>query len=259
VLTEKRFQTWDDFYDILKIVSFEDEDFAEGVRFGTVEVEACNYPESALRTQEELLQVVASVVLRQRRTQVEDLPTWQHCLETTNVGAERTVPQNILPASMSRRISSEHAGAFGPQVERGLAAVGGEESVEFFEDDPRLDSYHSADRVEALDAIHSAQTEHYLIEDGHTASHQSRVSSLRHHCESPFVAVSEYLGYFFSRLGRQDQLRASFVVFPELEIVWFYFVWVGDDLFALQKRFEILYISIFHHPKRFSLNVLSFK
>jgi hypothetical protein len=218
-----------------------------------VKVEACNYPEGALRTQEELLQVVASVVLRQRRTQVEDLPAWQHCLETTNVGAERTVPQNVFPASMSRRISSEHAGAFGPQVERGLAAVGGEESVEFFEDDPRLDSYHSADRVEVLDAVHSAQTEHYLIEDGHTASHQSRVSSLRHHCEFPFVAVSEYLGYFFGRLGRQDQLRASFFGFSEGSIVWLDIVKISEYPLFGEYTLKELYIFDVKFGKRFPL------
>lgn len=70
-----------------------------------------------------MLQVETSVVFVDLRAEVEDLAVWEDCLQAEDVGAERTVLDDILSACVGRSVSSDLARALCSQVKRRLEAI----------------------------------------------------------------------------------------------------------------------------------------
>jgi hypothetical protein len=184
-----------------------------------MDVQTSYHAQRPLRPDEQLLQVITSVVLYDLRPQVEHLAVRQHCLEPEDVRAEGTVLDHVLPAGVGRGVAADHAGALSAQVERGLAALCLEELIESLEDHSRLDSSDRAHGVELLDTVHVSEAEDDLVKDRDAATDETGVTALRDDCQFALVAVLEYLRHLLRILRAEEQLRVSFNHFGEAKVI----------------------------------------
>ena len=116
IFAEVGFYLWNTIYDIFIVVCLENHQSSNFIHFRTVNVELSDDSQSSLASDKQLLEVIASVVLQNLRTEVYHLPVWQHCLKTQNMRAERTVLYHILSARICGRISSNLTGPLGSQI-----------------------------------------------------------------------------------------------------------------------------------------------
>ena len=215
ITAQKRFYPRNTFNNVLEIVCFEYNYLSEGIDFRTVNVETRNDAESALAADEQLLEVVAGVVLHYLGPHVEHFPAWQHRLDPQNVGAEGAELNDVFASGVCGRVAAHHARAFGAEVERSFTAFGLEELAQPFEDNAGLHIDHRTHGVKLLDFVHVFQADDDFVEDGHAAPNESGVSSLRHHCQYPLVAVPQNLRHLLSVLRTQQQLRVSLIIFSK--------------------------------------------
>lgn len=85
MFSQIRFNSWQHGNYFLVAFCFENENFSKWVDFRAVYVEARNDTKSAFAADEELLEVVAGVVLHYLGPHVEHFPAWQHRLDPQNV------------------------------------------------------------------------------------------------------------------------------------------------------------------------------
>ena len=97
-----------------------------------------DHAECPLRADEELLEVVARVVLTERGEAVEHSAVGEDHLEPKDGAVERSVPQEAQPARVGRHVAANLARAFGAEVERHREAGGRHVLVEGLEDAARL-------------------------------------------------------------------------------------------------------------------------
>jgi len=106
IFSKQAFDFGETVEDFLEVVSFENYDSAYRVDFRTVNVELRDYSESTFSSDEQLLQIIARVVLHYLRAEVQNLSIWSHCLQSEDVRSERTVFDDILPSCVCCCVSS---------------------------------------------------------------------------------------------------------------------------------------------------------
>ena len=108
-------------------------------------------PERALGAHEQMLEVVAGIVLLERAQAVPDLAVGQHDFEAQHEVAGVAVAQHLHAAGIGREIAADHARALGAQAEREEAVVARGRLLQGLQDAARLDRHGIADRID-LDA-----------------------------------------------------------------------------------------------------------
>src|SRR6202011_5219976 len=118
-----------------------------------------NDPERALAADEELLQIVAGIVLAQAAQPVPDPPVREHDLEAQSQLARIAVAQYRDAAGIGRQIAADLAAALAAEAERKRPVGLGGGLVQMREDAAGLDGHCEIDRVDRADAVHAAEGE----------------------------------------------------------------------------------------------------
>ena len=107
----------------------------------------------AFGADEELLHVVAGVVLAQAPQPVPDAPVRQHHLEAQHQVAHGAVAQHLHAAGVGRDVAANLAGALGAEAQREqpVGAVGG--VLDLLQDHAGFDGDGVVDRVDGADAL----------------------------------------------------------------------------------------------------------
>ncbi len=154
--------------------------------------------ERALGADEELLEVVAAIVLAQAAQAVPDTPVGQHGFEAEHLLAGIAVAQHIDAARVGRKIAADLAAAFGGQRrrEQPVGFRGG--ALHVGEHAARLDRNGVVQRVELADAVQARKREHDLVlrARGHRAARQAGVAALRHDGDARFRAQAHHRRHF---------------------------------------------------------------
>ncbi len=116
-------------------------------------------PERALRAHEQMLEVVAGVVLAQPAQPVPHLPVGQHDLEPEHEIAGIAVAQHGGAAGIGREIAADLAAAFGGEAEREQAIVLRRRGLQIGEDAARLDRHRVGQRIDVADPVHAAEAD----------------------------------------------------------------------------------------------------
>ena len=90
--------------------------------------------QGALRADEELLEVVAGVVLAEGGEGVEDAAVGEHRLQAQHRAVQAAVAQQAQAARVGGHVAAQLAAALGAEVERHGEAARGEVGVELLED-----------------------------------------------------------------------------------------------------------------------------
>ena len=148
--------------------------------------------ERALGADEELLEIVAGVVLAHRWSHdVQDAAVCEHHLQAEHVLLERAVAQEAQTAGVGGHVAADVAAALGAQVERHHERMRAQVLVKVLEDAAALAAHDVRVRVDGEDAIEALGRDDQLVVDGHTAAHEARVAALRTHGETLLVAVGQ--------------------------------------------------------------------
>ena len=139
--------------------------------------------ERALGADEELLQVVAGVVLAQAAQAVPDAAVGQHHLEPEHQLARVAVAQHVDAARVGREVAADLAAALGGERERetGARPLGG--LLHRRQHAARLDRHGVVERVDRAHAVHARERSRpprAACRVGHRAAAQAGVAALRH-------------------------------------------------------------------------------
>ncbi|CRK12468.1 hypothetical protein BN1708_010508 [Verticillium longisporum] len=160
--------------------------------------------DGALAADEELLEVVARVVLAQRAEVLDDGAVGQDGLEAEDVAVQAAVAQQTQAAGVGGHVAADVARALGSEVEGEDVALLGEELVGRLENDAGVDDERAADVVKRLNLVHAAHVDDDLVEDGDRAANEAGVAALGHDGKLVVVAVLEDLADLLRR-GRLEQ------------------------------------------------------
>mmetsp|Transcript_5787 Transcript_5787/g.16258 ORF Transcript_5787/g.16258 Transcript_5787/m.16258 type:complete len:225 (+) Transcript_5787:1115-1789(+) len=170
-------------------------------RWGAEDADACHHPESPLGPYEQLLHVVAGVVLAQSLQGVKDSAVRKHHLQAKDTAVQGAIPKQSQATCICGDVASNLAAALGAEVKGDHTAVLPGVFIEVLEDAPRLADQHPACWVDGDDAVEVAGAEDDLVVDGNRAAHEASISPLRHNSEPAVVAVRENGGHLL-RGGR---------------------------------------------------------
>ena len=138
--------------------------------------------ERALAADEQLLQIVAGVVLAQPAQPVPDPPVGQYHLDPQGQLAGVAVAQHGDAAGIGRQIAADLAAALGAEAQRKQPVGLGGRLVQIGEDAAGLDRHREIDRVDRADPVHPAEGEDDIVAvfGRNSAADQTGVAALRH-------------------------------------------------------------------------------
>ena len=152
--------------------------------------------ERALGAHEQVLEVVAGVVLLERAQAVPDVAVGQHDLEAHHQVARVAVAQHLHAAGVGREIAADLARALRAEAEREEAVMRRRGLLQRLQDAARFDGHRVADRIDAQHLVHAAdrQDDALMRRPRRGAAHQAGVAGLRHDGDAVLVAELHDLG-----------------------------------------------------------------
>ena len=167
--------------------------------------------ERALAADEELLPVVARIVLAQPAQAIDDGAVGQHHLEPEHEAAGHAVAQHVHAARIGRHDPADGGRAFGRQADRQEAACGGRSVLRHFQDAAGLGLDGQADGIDMADRRHAVEGEDDLPARGvrNRAAGEPRVAALGHDGGAGLAADLHDLGHLLGRGRAHDAGRLS--------------------------------------------------
>ena len=158
-----------------------------------------DHAERAFGAEEELLQVVAGVVLAQAAQPIPHPAVGQHHFHAEHLLARGSIAQHVDPAGVGRKVAADLAAAFGGERERKQAPGVRRRGLHRGEHAAGLHRRRIVEEVEAADAVHASEREHDLAPRprGHRAADQAGVAALRHHRQALARAQGDHLRDLF--------------------------------------------------------------
>ncbi len=147
---------------------------------------ACDNAERAFRTDEEMLQVIASIVLPQPGKAVPDRAIGQHHLEPEHEITRVAITQNRRAAGIGRDVPANGAGAFRAERERIEKTRRTRSQLHIGQHSTRFHSDRGIDRINRRDALHAAQGNHHAA-IRHATADKPRIPALRHEGNARFA------------------------------------------------------------------------
>ncbi|GMA77675.1 hypothetical protein GCM10025880_40920 [Methylorubrum aminovorans] len=123
-------------------------------------------PERSLAADEELLPVVAGIVLAQGAQAVDDAAVGEHDFETEDEVAGHAVAQHVDAAGIGGDHAADHRRAFRGVAHREQPPGGLRCGLRRLYDAARLDFQGEADRIDRADRVHPCEREHDLAPRG---------------------------------------------------------------------------------------------
>ncbi len=135
--------------------------------------------ECALRADEEVLQVIARIVLAQGRKPVPDRAIGQHHFQAEHEIARVAIAQNRRATGIRRDVPADGAGALGSQrqrIEKARFARGG---LNLGQNRARFHGDRGIDRIDRFDGLQALQRDHHAA-IGHAPADKAGIAALRH-------------------------------------------------------------------------------
>src|SRR5213076_662806 len=154
-----------------------------------------DHPERALRAEKQRLDVVAGIVLAQRREALEDAPPGQHHLEPEHQVAHHAVAQHVHAAGIGREIAADLTAALRAQAQREEAPGRICRLLHLRQNAAGLRGQRVVGDVDAADAVQVLERQHQLppgiIRD--SAAAVAGVAAVWHHTDTLAVAQPQQL------------------------------------------------------------------
>ena len=122
-----------------------------------------DHAERAFGADEQVVEVVAGVVLAQARESVEHLPVGQHDLETEHEFARHAVAQRIQAAGVGREVAADLAAALGAERQRKETVGPLGRGLHVGENAAGLGDHREIGGIHFADAVQAPQRKHDLV------------------------------------------------------------------------------------------------
>ena len=167
----------------------------------------------ALRADEELLEVVAGVVLAQAAQAAVDAAVREHRFDAQRQLARVAVAQHRRAPGVGRKIAADRAAALRRERQREVESRGGGGLVHGRQRQARLDRDRRVGGVERPHARHPRERQHDLVGGRvrRRAAAQAGVAALRHDRDAELGAGARDRGHFVGRPGLHDRARGAAV------------------------------------------------
>ena len=172
--------------------------------------------ERALGADEQLLQVVAGVVLAQAAQPVPYAPVGQHHLQPEHQLARVAVAQHVHAARVGRKVAADLAAALGRQRKRKQPIVPGSHALDLRQHAARFRGERIVERIDCADAVHPRQRNHDLGPRAgrHRAAAQAGISTLRNDAQAPPCGQAHRLRHFLGRTRPHDTQGLAAILPP---------------------------------------------
>ena len=167
--------------------------------------------ERPFRADEQVLQVVARVVLLEAPEAVPDAPVGQHHLEAERQLARVAVGQHADAAGVGGEVAADPAAALGGQAQREqpIDAVG--RGLRLGQGEACFDRHGVACRVERTHAPQAGDRQQDLPVHRRLPADQAGIAGLRHHGDAVRMGKRHDCRYLLGRAGPQHDRRAALV------------------------------------------------
>ncbi|WKT97695.1 alpha-amylase family glycosyl hydrolase [Micromonospora soli] len=165
-----------------------------------------DHPEGAFRADEQLLEVVAGVVLPQPPEPVPDPPVGEHHLQPEGQVPHRAVAEHSGPAGVGREVAADGATSLRAEGEREEPAGGRRGRLHRLQHRAGFHGDRLVGEVDVADPPHPGQREHHLaagvVRDRCAA--QPGVAALRHHRDTRLGAERDDRGHLLRAARPHD-------------------------------------------------------
>ena len=192
--------------------------------------------ERAFGADEQVLQIVAGIVLLQLVEIVQHAAVGEHDLNAEHMRARDAVGERGGAARIGRQVAADGAGAFRRQqlriepVHRGGGLAGARQG------DAGLAGDGVRGRIDLADAVEPVEREHDLVVQRNLAADQPGIAALRHDRRCGLVGELEDIGYFGNRCRPQHHRRVALEHVAHLDQVRRLGLRVGDGEFLPDDR-----------------------
>ncbi|MNN16188.1 hypothetical protein D3C81_1293180 [compost metagenome] len=172
-----------------------------------------DHAQRAFRANQQLLEVVAGVVLAQRAQAVEDLAIGQHRLHAQHQLARHAVAHHVHAAGVGGEVAADLARVLGRQREREqpVGLLGG--TAQVAENAAGLHDHGVGDGVDRADLVHAVQAQDHVdgpaVRRGTAA--QAGIAAARHHRHAGLLAQRQRPGDLLGRARPDHGLRLALV------------------------------------------------
>jgi hypothetical protein len=196
--------------------------------------------EGALAADEELLEIVAGVVLAQPAQPVPDAAVGQHDLEAQGQLAGIAVAQNRNPAGIGREIAADLAAPFGAEAQREKPVGFSRRLLQICQDAAGLDRYREIDRVDRADAVQAAECQDNVVPvlGGHAAADQAGIAALRYDRQLRFGADLYHRRHLRGRGRADDEPSGTAIETARLDEIRLHLTRVGDPAARADHRLD---------------------
>ena len=169
--------------------------------------------QGALGTDEQLLQVVARVVLAQAAQAVPDAAVGQHHLQAERQLARVAVTQHLGAAGVGGEVAADRGAALGGQTQRKQPSRRARCLLHLLQDAACLHRDGVVVGVERADAVHALQAQQHRVAAlvGRAAAHQPGVAPLRNHRRARGRAGLHHGSHLGRAAGPHHRLGAAVV------------------------------------------------
>ena len=178
--------------------------------------------ERALGADEELLEVIARVVLAQCRELVQHAPVRQHDLEAEHEGTHHAVAQHGRAAGIGRDDAAQRRAALGAERHRQQPVDGGRRGLQFGEHAARFRGQGVVLRGHRADLPHAPQRQQDLVAawPRRRTAAIAGVAALRHDGDALARAQLDEACNARGRIRQCDERRSAAMQPPEVDLEW---------------------------------------
>ena len=167
--------------------------------------------ERALGADEEVLEVVAGVVLLELVEEVQHAAVGQHDFDPDHEIAGDAIGERVGAAGIGGEVAADGAAALGAERQREQAVGGGGGLLRLHQHHPGLAGHGAGRRIDLADAVEPGQREHDLAVEGDLAADQAGIAALGHDRRRGRVGELEDRGDLRDRSRPQHQRRAAVI------------------------------------------------
>ena len=196
--------------------------------------------ERALAADEQLLQIVAGVVLAQAPEPVPDAPVGQHHLDSQGEFAGIAVAQHRDAAGIGRNVAADLAAAFRTEAQRKQPVDRGRRLVQVGEDAAGLDGHREVDRIDRAYPVHPAECQHDIIavRGRDPAADQPGIAALRHDRQPGLSTNLDDRGHLRRRTRPHDEPCRPAIKPPRLGEIRLHVPRIGDPSQGPDRVFD---------------------
>ncbi len=171
------------------------------------QISPCHDPQSSLRADEQLLEIVARIVFQHPVEGAQDGSVGQHSLDSEDQTAHHSVPHDPHPAGIGRDVAADRCAAAGAEIQRKHQVMALSLLLDALQGDASLRAQCPARDVDIFDPVQSLERENQLIRAGGSAIHQASETAVRHHGLSALVTESQHARNLLRVRGANQRAR----------------------------------------------------